>query len=58
MTKYQTKDLLEVDGDLDNFIKTEVLPGLDISEQKFWRALAKITHDLGQRIKPYWQKQS
>lgn len=47
MTKYQNKDLLKVDNDLANFIKEEVLPGLNVSEQQFWQALANITHELG-----------
>ena len=44
---YQNKELLKVDGDLVNFIKAEVLPGLDISEQHFWTGLSNICHDLG-----------
>ncbi|ASP49645.1 malate synthase G [Cognaticolwellia beringensis] len=47
MTNYQQKDLLKVNNELVNFIKEEVLPGLDITEQHFWSALSKITHDLG-----------
>ncbi|TWX71170.1 malate synthase G [Colwellia sp. C1TZA3] len=47
MTKYQQKDLLKVDGDLVNFIKEEVLPGLAITEQHFWTLFSKISHELG-----------
>ena len=47
MTNYQQKDLLKVNNELVNFIKAEVLPGLDITEQHFWSVLSKITHDLG-----------
>ncbi|MBA6416122.1 malate synthase G [Colwellia sp. 6M3] len=47
MTKFQQKDLLKVNNDLVTFIKEEVLPGLNISEQHFWTALSEITHELG-----------
>ena len=47
MTKFQQKDLLKVNNDLVTFIKKEVLPGLNISEQHFWTALSEITHALG-----------
>lgn len=47
MTTYQQKDLLKVNSDLVKFIKDEVLPGLNITEQNFWAALAKITRELG-----------
>ena len=47
MTKFQQKDLLKVNNDLVTFIKKEVLPGLNISEQHFWTALSEITHELG-----------
>jgi malate synthase len=47
MTKFQQKDLLKVNNDLVTFIKEEVLPGLNTSEQHFWTALSEITHELG-----------
>ncbi|AWB57568.1 malate synthase G [Colwellia sp. Arc7-D] len=47
MTKFQQKDLLKVNNDLVTFIKEEVLPDLNISEQHFWTALSEITHELG-----------
>ncbi|ASP49351.1 malate synthase G [Cognaticolwellia beringensis] len=47
MTNYHQKDALNVNTDLVNFIKEEVLPGLDITEQHFWTMLSKITHELG-----------
>jgi len=53
MTKFQQKDLLKVNNDLVTFIKEEVLPGLNISEQHFWTALSEITHELGPETERY-----
>ncbi|MBA6384166.1 malate synthase G [Colwellia sp. BRX10-6] len=47
MTIYQQKNLLKVDIDLVKFIEEEVLLGLNISADNFWKSLSTITHQLG-----------
>ncbi|MEI6893138.1 MAG: malate synthase G [Colwellia sp.] len=47
MTIYQQRECLKVNADLVNFIEQDVLPGLDIIAEHFWKSLSKITHDLG-----------
>ena len=40
------KGSLSVSNELEAFLKTEVLPGLEISEDDFWIILDKILHKL------------
>jgi malate synthase len=42
---YITKGSLSVSDELSNFLSTEVLPGLEISENHFWLSLEKIINE-------------
>ena len=46
--KYINKGSLSVSTDLESFLKTEVLPGLDLSEDHFWTSLENIIAHLKQ----------
>jgi malate synthase len=48
---YITKGLLSVSDELSNFLSTEVLPGLEISENHFWLSLEKIINEFCPRNK-------
>ncbi len=48
---YITKGSLSVAEPLSSFLSTEVLPGLDISEDHFWSSLEKIIHEFSPRNK-------
>ncbi|MDA8655440.1 malate synthase G [Gammaproteobacteria bacterium] len=48
---YITKGSLSVIEELLNFLSTEVLPGLEISEDHFWLSLEKIIHEFSPRNK-------
>ena len=48
---YITKGSLSVTEELLNFLSTEVLPGLEISEDHFWLSLEKIIHEFSPRNK-------
>ena len=48
---YITKGSLSVAEELLNFLSTEVLPGLEISEDHFWSSLEKIIHEFSPRNK-------
>ncbi|TWX50200.1 malate synthase G [Colwellia hornerae] len=47
MTLYQQKHSLKVNADLVNFIEEEVLLGLNLSADTFWKSLSTITDELG-----------
>jgi malate synthase len=49
--KYINKGSLSVSTDLESFLKTEVLPGLDLSEDHFWTSLENIFHEFAPRNK-------
>ncbi len=49
--QYIKKGLLSVSSDLEKFFKSEVLPGLDISEDHFWASLDNIIHEFSPRNK-------
>ena len=49
--KYITKGSLSVSTDLELFLKSEVLPGLDISEEHFWFSLEQIIAEFSPRNK-------
>ena len=48
---YINKGSLSVSTDLELFFKTEVLPGLDLSEDHFWTSLENIFHEFTPRNK-------
>ena len=49
--KYINKGSLSVSTDLEAFLKSEVLPGLDLSEDHFWASLENIIHEFSPRNK-------
>ena len=49
--KYIKKGSLSVSTDLEVFLKSEVLPGLDLSEEHFWNSLEKIINEFSPRNK-------
>ena len=49
--KYTNKGSLSVSTDLEAFLKSEVLPGLDLSEDHFWASLENIIHEFSPRNK-------
>tara|TARA_B100000902_G_scaffold218228_1_gene207393 strand:- start:3709 stop:5877 length:2169 start_codon:yes stop_codon:yes gene_type:complete len=49
--KYIKKGSLSVSTDLETFLKSEVLPGLDFSEEHFWTSLEKIINEFSPRNK-------
>ena len=49
--KYINKGSLSVSTDLESFLKTEVLPGLDLSEDYFWTSLENIIREFSPRNK-------
>ena len=44
--KYINTDNLSISEDLYKFINNEVIPGTDISKDKFWKGLSSVTHEL------------
>ena len=48
---YITKGSISVAEELSSFLSTEVLPGLDISEDHFWLSLEKIINEFSPRNK-------
>ena len=49
--KYINKGSLSVSIDLEAFLKSEVLPGLDLSEDHFWNSLENIIDEFSPRNK-------
>ena len=49
--KYFKKGSLSVSKDLEAFLKSEVLPGLDLSEDHFWTSLENIIKEFSPRNK-------
>ncbi len=49
--KYITKGSLSVSTDLELFLRSEVLPGLDLSEEHFWISLEQIIAEFHPRNK-------
>ena len=49
--KYIKKRSLSVSTDLEAFLKSEVLPGLDLSEDHFWTSLENIIIEFSPRNK-------
>ena len=49
--KYINKGSLSVSTDLEAFLKSEVLPGLDLSEDHFWNSLENIINEFSPRNK-------
>ena len=48
---YIKKGLLSVSTDLEEFLKSEVLPGLDLSDDHFWKSLENIIHEFSPKNK-------
>ena len=44
---------LQVDQELDNFLRNEVVEGLDIAPDQFWNSFEKILEEFGPRNKNY-----
>ena len=42
---------LQVDQELDNFLRNEVVEGLDIAPDQFWNSFEKILEEFGPRNK-------
>ena len=49
--KYITKGSLSVSTDLESFLRLEVLPGLDITEEHFWSSLENIIDEFDPKNK-------
>ena len=49
--KYIKKGSLSVSSELEIFLKSEVLPGLDLTEEDFWTNLEKIIDEFGPKNK-------
>ena len=49
--KYTNRGSLSVSTDLEAFLKSEVLPGLDLSEDHFWNSLENIINEFSPRNK-------
>ena len=49
--QYIKKGSLSVSTDLESFLRSEVLPGLDLSEEHFWTSLEKIIHEFSPKNK-------
>ena len=43
---YINKEHLSISEDLYKFINEEAIPGTEISKERFWKGLSKITHEL------------
>ena len=54
---YITKGSLSVAEELSSFLSTEVLPGLEISEDHFWSSL-EIIHEFSPRNKELLARES
>ena len=44
--KYIKKENLSISEDLYNFVNKEAIPGTEISKDKFWSGLSKVSHEL------------
>ena len=49
--QYIKKGSLSVSTDLESFLRSEVLPGLDLSEEHFWTSLEKIINEFSSKNK-------
>ena len=49
--KYINIENLSISEDFYNFINKEAIPGLDISEDTFWKGLSRVGHDLAPKNK-------
>ena len=49
--QYIKKGSLSVSADLESFLRSEVLPGLDLSEEHFWISLEKIINEFSPKNK-------
>jgi malate synthase len=49
--QYIKKGSLSVSTDLESFLRSEVLPGLDLSEEHFWVSLEKIINEFSPKNK-------
>ena len=49
--QYIKKGSLSVSTDLESFLRSEVLPGLDLSEEYFWTSLEKIINEFSPKNK-------
>ena len=63
MTKYLQKFSLKVDEKLNNFLINDILPGLKITEETFWKCFSETVQVLGPknqeilRVRKYMQSQ-
>jgi len=46
MTTYITKHNLSVHPELIHLLENEILPGLNITEERVWAGFSKLVHDL------------
>ena len=44
--KYINTENLSISEDLYNFINKEAIPGTDITKERFWKGLSKVSHEL------------
>ena len=49
--QYIKKGSLSVSSELESFLKLEVLPGLDLSEEHFWTSLENIINEFSPKNK-------
>jgi malate synthase len=49
--QYIKKGSISVSTDLESFLRSEVLPGLDLSEEHFWTSLEKIINEFSPKNK-------
>lgn len=49
MSERITHGSLKVSQELDNFLKDELLPGLDINPETFWESFERVLDEFGPR---------
>jgi malate synthase len=54
----ESREGLEIDADLLNFIETEVLPGTDVSAWAFWSGLSGLVHEFGPKNRALLEKRA
>ena len=46
LKKYINTENLSISEDLYHFINDEVIPGTDVSKDKFWKGFSQVSHEL------------
>ena len=56
MSQYKTSYDIKYTNELDEFLQNEVLPGLDISVDEFWKLTSEIITEFSDRNKSLLEK--